>query len=184
MIVGEVRVFPDQRTIHGIDAGEWDAQLLGDRAEAPSGGLETHMLRGVLPIGHLRKYLPKVLRETQAKSGSYFTDALAQRGFPASDLQRGKRMGRVVRDDRWYAELAARYVVMSRRKPASPIPVLANSLHLATSTVSDALGEARRRGLLTPPPPGRPGGQLTDKALAILTSQSDAAKKGKGKGKR
>jgi hypothetical protein len=69
----------------------------------------------------------------------------------------------------YYAELAAAYVELIGEGVEHPVTVLAKRLEYDSKTISNALLEARRRGLLTRPPmPGRAGGELTPKALALL----------------
>ncbi|HWT78643.1 MAG TPA: hypothetical protein VN648_07550 [Candidatus Methylomirabilis sp.] len=80
---------------------------------------------------------------------------------------RVRRPGRRGRDDLFYAGWAAKYLDSVATGPA-PLARLADKEHLNESTIRGILQEARRRGLLTEPPPGRAGGQLTDKALALL----------------
>jgi hypothetical protein len=78
-----------------------------------------------------------------------------------------RRPGRGGRKDRYYAEWSARYLNACRENER-PIPLLAHRYHLKESTIRGFLGEARRRGLLTPAPTGKAGGQLTDKAKREL----------------
>jgi hypothetical protein len=79
------------------------------------------------------------------------------------------RTGRVGRNDKFYAEIAARYVEEVATGNA-PLKRLAEREHFDESTVRAFLNKARRRGLLTAAPPGRAGGRLTPKALALLES--------------
>ena len=78
------------------------------------------------------------------------------------------RSARVVRDDVAYAALAARYVQLVARGSHKPVDDLAEELDLSPVTVSLRLREARHRDLLTAAETGRPGGELTDHAIAAL----------------
>jgi len=79
-----------------------------------------------------------------------------------------KRPGRRGRPDLYYAEFAAAYV--NALSSPAPIVTLAKQQNLSVSTVRNTIHEARRRGLLTRPPPGRPGGELTEKAQNLIKS--------------
>ena len=66
-------------------------------------------------------------------------------------------------------EYAAEYAGLVADGVVHPVAVLAERRNYSRQTVSNALHEARRRGLLTEPPGrGRAGGQLTAKALEML----------------
>jgi hypothetical protein len=70
--------------------------------------------------------------------------------------------------DRWYAELAAEYVDACRAGlPANR--TVAERRGLSVHTVRNYVNEARRvKKLLTATPEGKQGGDLTEKALALL----------------
>jgi len=74
--------------------------------------------------------------------------------------------------ERYLAETSARYLVLCGES-GSPTKALAEELHLSTATVRDQLGDARRRKLLVAAAPGRPGGTLTPKALALLSADEE-----------
>lgn len=71
------------------------------------------------------------------------------------------------------AVLAARYVVLCGES-GTPTKALAEEIHVPAATVRDHLGHARAKGLLTRPGPGRAGGELTSKAIALLTKDQEA----------
>ena len=84
----------------------------------------------------------------------------------AEGIHQSKRPGRRGRPDVELARLAARYVELLATGPG--VPRLAKERLFTEAYVRALLGRARTRGLLTKAPPGRPGGALTDKALALL----------------
>jgi hypothetical protein len=93
------------------------------------------------------------------------------------------RPGRRGRDDVEYAVWARRYVQALDEAPRSPIKHLIDSAPAKALTAGEIrwyVGEARNRGLLTAAPPGRAGGQLTDKA-SVLLAQLPSASKAEGK---
>jgi hypothetical protein len=82
-----------------------------------------------------------------------------------------KRPGRAGRDDHDYAELAREYVDAVKVTRGRPIPYLAKRLYLSESAVRNLVNLLRPKhhNMLTDPPiKGRAGGELTDKANAIL----------------
>lgn len=83
-----------------------------------------------------------------------------------------RRPGRGGRDPLFYAEWAARYLNACRKSEA-PVAHLAEEHSFSEASIRGFLGEARRRGLLTPAPAGKAGGQLTDKAIALLADEDD-----------
>jgi hypothetical protein len=89
-----------------------------------------------------------------------------------------RKPGRHGRGDAFYAALAARYVALHRRGVREPVKALTRELAAeqpdefawapGVESVRQLLNEARKRGFLTPPPPGRAGGELTPKAYQVL----------------
>ncbi len=79
------------------------------------------------------------------------------------------RVGRAGRGDLFYAEWAAAYLRLVKSEEKTPAVRLAADECLSVSQVRTILGEARRRGLLTPAPRGRAGGSLTDLGKSILS---------------
>jgi hypothetical protein len=100
---------------------------------------------------------------------------------PAAAELLGERWGAVVapkpgrrgRPDLFYARVALDYVRALGVAPATPTrrmldDAAARGEHMTVNEVRARLRRARRRGLLTDAPPGRPGGELTDRALTLL----------------
>lgn len=83
------------------------------------------------------------------------------------------RPGRRRREDLFYARVALDYVSAMEAAPRSPVRWLAASAQEAGAHVTDdeiraRVRRARERKLLTPAPPGLPGGELTEKARTVL----------------
>jgi hypothetical protein len=85
------------------------------------------------------------------------------------EFRKHPRPGRVGRPDVFYASLAAQYVELLKAS-ATPTKALAELHSYSESSMRDYLHQARERGLLTKAPPGRSGGELTDKAKEILNA--------------
>jgi hypothetical protein len=83
------------------------------------------------------------------------------------------RQGRTPHGLDMYAKTAFFYVDELRKNPTSPLQTLATKLDIDRITLARRIDKARQLGLLTRPlrvgnSPGKPGGSLTPKALAIL----------------
>jgi hypothetical protein len=85
-----------------------------------------------------------------------------------TEFARNPRPGRRGRPDIFYAVLAAQYVELLDGRSA-PTAALAELRNLSASQTRDLLHQARGRGLLTSPPRGRSGGELTEKAKKLLS---------------
>lgn len=124
----------------------------------PPGGLSYRLLRR-LRIGALeaaaRRQMMEAPKVVAALPKTWAVDA-------------ARRPGSRGRDDVHYAEVAAAYVAAFKAGSDRPVVDVAESLYVAPKTVSNKLFRARERGLLTSPPRGRAGGELTDKAKALL----------------
>jgi hypothetical protein len=128
------------------------------RRWAPIAGLETDVLRSVR-LGELqRKVWAKVHTDEMMKT-------LGRRDHGTSS-GRTPRRPRGGHNDLYYARWARRYV-MACKNP-SPVQRLAKRHNLSVSQIRNILYEARQRELLTDSPKGKAGGDLTEKAIAIL----------------
>lgn len=80
------------------------------------------------------------------------------------------RPGRRGRSDLYYALTAQEYVLSLTAEPDTPIRHMTNEAggHVTADELRARLRRARERGLLTSAPPGRPGGELTEKAERLL----------------
>jgi hypothetical protein len=162
-VVAEVRVFPDENAPR--PQGRWSAERLGDQAPVPVGGVPARVLRQLRVREHLSLYDEIVQRYHPSQS---FRVSLLEHGFTRVMKEAGHRR----RSDLFYAEIASAYVRLTADR--APIRRLREELeregglYFAEATVRDFVNRARRRGLLTPSPPGRPGGELTPKAQVLL----------------
>jgi hypothetical protein len=129
----------------------------------PPGGLTARTLRSVRfseVLEHARSTLAEIADSTGLAGDS---------GLSRETLDAPRRPGRRGRPDLFYAEYAAEYVAAVRRGSRRPVPDIAATHNETPAYVRDVLHAARTRGLLThPPAKGRPGGVLTEKALAVL----------------
>lgn len=76
--------------------------------------------------------------------------------------------------EQYLAMLAATYKVMADTGAPAPVPWLARLIERRPETVKDHLKKARRDGYLSTLA-GKAGGELTDKAQAVLASMAEAA---------
>lgn len=180
-VVAEVRVFPapQERRIngHNLVAGEWEAEVGGARAPAPAGGLSARVLRRVALQDALRLTMEKIaeIREHVGEEeadqflAGWGVDKLAGWGLDKLATEASRRPGPAGRSDRFYAEVANAYVQIAAQP--HPVETLAGSMGRPTSHVRQLLNTARERGLLSAAPRGRAGGELTEKALAVLRDE-------------
>lgn len=155
-------------------------QVVGVAFGASAGGSSRSPVSGRavrrIPLGELEKSARESVRwelATRVHSdhpvvmASVGDDGMALR----ESLSSNARPGRRGRDDLAYASLAAEYVKRLRSDRA--VADLAEAEGYSVSRVRNMLHEARRRGLLTRPPAGKSGGQLTPKASALLSKQEE-----------
>jgi hypothetical protein len=134
--------------------------------EVPVGGLTARQLRRAT-LGDLTRLASQSLVAKLMTAIAPDTTA-----NPAEDDQVHPHPGRAGRDDHFYAVWAARYAEQAAYT-ASPIAELAELHDRPPARLRDYIAQARRRGLLTETTPGRSGGQLTDKAIALLGLPED-----------
>jgi hypothetical protein len=128
--------------------------------DVPAGGLTARQLR--------RATLGDLIRGVSARLAGRLLMAWAPEAtVTADDDEAHPRPGRAGRDDHFYAVWAARYAERAAYTPR-PIADLADEHDRPPTRLREYVAEARRRGLLTATRPGRSGGQLTDKARALL----------------
>lgn len=179
-VVAEVRVFPAEKGRR--KGGCWSVEDLGHEAPVPPGGVPSALLRDVKIDQHLKEYWPKIIRQIRRQYGDdavFGSGGMASRhGFTQVAEEVRRRTGRRGHDDLFYARFASGYIDQLARRSSTPTRDLAESLHYSQSYVRDVISRARKRGLLTQSPRGRPGGQLTEKALQVLEQAGDVKKKG------
>jgi hypothetical protein len=128
-------------------------------SDVPPGGVTAGVLRAL----HVRDL--HLAARAAAVQHRRFGDAPGLDSWTAA-----RRPGRAGRADAFYAAAAAEYIELLDTSPA-PVRELADRHHLSASQIRGILHGARRRGLLTEAPAGRPGGTLTAKARRILGEQ-------------
>jgi hypothetical protein len=157
--------------------GQWEVQL---GFVALDGGLYCHSVRvrpygllsmkstGELPAaGITSRVLSSIKLEEIFRSlriAERALDASAPETEPRPEQAR-PRSGRPPLEDKHYRKIALMYLNAMRAKPGRPIPWMAEKLRHEPSTVRGWVGEARRRGFLTPGTRGKagamPGPKLT-----------------------
>jgi hypothetical protein len=109
---------------------------------------------------------------------------LAQQGLPTKIAELPwrewasidpSRPGRPGRSDIEYAQMAEMYVRIWDSGVPNTTEHLAEQVSLSPTQVRNILGQARKRGLLTPAPRGKAGGELTDLAIEMLKEHAAAA---------
>ena len=131
----------------------------------PDAGLSTSLFRKVALDRLVRVGLTKV------------PSALKSRPWNEWLSTDRSRVGRMGRDDLYYAQWAASYVNLIDQGEPHPAIRLADDECLSASQVRSILGEARKRGLLSKAPKGRAGGYLTTLADSILSQTQDSEEK-------
>ncbi len=192
--LAEVRIYPTPP--HPRRPGLWAAtEAVGSM---PSGGIAVRLLRGALTEDLVRAAHAAVVRHVRNTPPSRLPLAYSDKDWPwlkglslptgRTRIERTKegnlvRPGRARRPDQDYAVWAQRYVKALNEGSRSPVAELADRFGMKATQVRDLLREARRRELLTSltvdaarddlgrrRPPGLAGGQLTEKAIALLES--------------
>jgi hypothetical protein len=158
-IVGEVRVYPAEK---GAQAGRWSAEHLGEAATSPKGGVTGRLLQRVR-IDDARETFDD-MRRRRLLLGTPALPDLARIRHDATH-----NPGRGGHPDAFYAAVAAAYLAKLHAGATTPTDALADDLNLRPQRLRDLLRAARTRGLLTQPPRGRAGGELTPAGQAALT---------------
>lgn len=104
--------------------------------------------------------LERSTRNLIARRGPGIWNGLVE---PGSSYKSGPQRGEVK-----LAAIAQRYVEL-HASTKNPKAALAKEKHAAVNTVNSWLYKARDKGLLTSAGQGRPGGQLTEKAIRLLS---------------
>lgn len=132
----------------------------------PHGGVTTRLLRRI-QLGVLLSWVKADVAAIGESLAQFPRDGMLGSMLSATQ-DFTSRPGRAGRDDYDYAVMADRYVALLNSGHLNAAAALAGQLHLSPSQVRNVLYEARRRDLLTKSPPGKAGGQLTDKARRLL----------------
>lgn len=183
-VVAELRVLPRTDTPgvlahHDKHADRWISITRGETPEqsTPKGGLTTRALRDV-QLGH-------AVQLAYTQLGRWFDrdrrhpGSVMPTSFTATAVDTPRRPGRKGREDSFYVVAAAAYVDALEQGNRKPVVTAAQTLSetwggtYEPTYVRDLLHVARERGLLTRPPRGRAGGQLTDRARALLQREDN-----------
>lgn len=171
LVVAELRIFPLEPALASRPAGMWSAELLGDAAPAPSGGLSVKTVRRVR-LGDYRRYTTRILGQLQDKYRSAPAREALGRAFgpvmTTQPLARPRRERPGARPDTFYAGLARQYERATARGSRQPVVDLAKRHGVKPSQMRDMIREARERGLLSFFAHGRPGGVVTDRGREVL----------------
>ncbi len=125
--------------------------------DTPDGGITARMVR-LLKVGDF---------QAQARARLAFSSAP---GWDDAEKRRGPRR----RQDRYYAELAQRYVhKVEQEGSVDPAIALAAEDFVSVAAMRNRLGTARNRGFLTRPGRGRIGGYLTPAGRQVLDETED-----------
>jgi hypothetical protein len=171
-VVAELRLYP-ARTLDVRNFAEYDAAWDEALTSLPRGGLRATTLRSI------RLY--RLVERAQQLSAHLEQIAGGQPTRPPLPTDLKQRPGRSPDPDCRYAEIAHRYSELCAAGERHPIATLARQYVGRRGSggpppaphhferVRWQLKEARRRGLLIPPPaPGRAGGVLTQKGADVL----------------
>lgn len=193
-VVAQLRILPRPhgRTSWGLITAVMDDEVHPERAsddatsievpgemlpaDPPEGGLTSRALRNV-HLGQALEMAYEVLGGWLGNEKDGVVTSLSSAGFTADAARIRRRPGRKGRGDRYYATVAAAYVDALRQRSRQPVVDAARTLTEATggtykaSYVRDLLHVARTRGLLTRPPKGRAGGELTEKGRTALREE-------------
>jgi hypothetical protein len=166
-VVAELRVFPGPSPFLGCPTTD---------AQTPRGGLTRRGLRDRVAIDEALELVPEILEHISAHAeGLRLADLpadMAAAGIDPHDAGRGK-------PELWFAQLAQDYVEARRRshRPIEDLRRLPRYRRYSVPSIRDYVHRARSKGLLSRGPgAGRAGGQLTDKARALLTAEVSRAK--------
>lgn len=184
-VIAELRILPRTDTPgvlgpHDPHADDWLTATLGGTPEVapPEDGLTTRALRRV-HLGHALELAYEQLDQWIDRERRQPDWQRPVPAFTDDAISAPRRPGRKGRDDRFYATVASAYVDALERGSRKPVVDAAQSLGDKTggsyepTYIRDLLHEARRRELLTRPPKGRAGGQLTEKAFMALRDEGE-----------
>jgi hypothetical protein len=174
-VIAEIRLFPresketrrqaEQAAGHKLRAAQWTAELLGEDAEVPQGGIPARLLRRL----RVKVVIGMVLASAQRPHSrllrlDYAKQLLTQNGGTRQPRQRLVQL----------AALAAMYVELLDAGEQRPNRIIADRLSLTPEQVRDRIHEARRAELLTDAPGrGRAGGALTERGRQLLAQAQD-----------
>lgn len=167
---------------HREDLGDWEAVLWwppasgggpaeiairarpGADPEVVARGITTGTLRSI-PVTRITEEMHRRVRKVKDDAGPSLED-MARRIRDAVELE--PRPGRKGRPDAFFADVAAMYAWYVELHYPNPVRMLAEACGLTWKAAARWVRLARVKGFLTAAAGGRPGGELTDKARALL----------------
>jgi hypothetical protein len=183
-LVAEVRLFPEDRP-ESRGGGQWSEEVSAVPSEGVP-GRALHALRLKTPLERFPRFLRSIKRDP-----AFAKQLLRGHGIPLRSEMRRRRPGRRGRTDSYYLPWAVAYVerlAVGSRRPVKDLTespprairgYVSDGGVTSEATVRDYIHQARKRGLLSSSPSGRPGGELTPKAEQMLKRAV-----GKGRGRR
>jgi hypothetical protein len=162
--VAELRVFPDHPR---RSAGRWAPELpmVDTSKHVPRRGLTSRQLRDIKVPGAVL-FTQRLMKEFMKGWGELGADAASELFEPYQLTDEQPKRGRPPLSD---LELARAARIYERAlKSRKPIDRVREELSVSEDTARKRVGMARKRGLLTEAPSGRPGGRLTPKAKELL----------------
>lgn len=145
--------------------GRWDESQRSLNGVIP-GGVTSDRLREV-PLGRIKDRVSFWISELTHKLPEPDRDTLAALDRPIT------RPGRSGRDDHFYAVWAQRYVKALGESSSPHVYLAENHKNYTATQIRDLVFKARDRGLLSGGGRGKRGGQLTPKALEVLSSKEE-----------
>ena len=178
-VVGELRIFPSE-TSRPVCGGRWSAEILGDMAKVPPGGLTARLLRKVRIGGHVQHFTKSL------KDSIFGWERIkwqrwppVRAGFVPPVDRNIRRLGRKGKPDLFYAKIAKVYVSWLQSGSRKPVEKIAEARNLDSKRVRAMIHQARKRNLLTLGRQGRPGGSLTDRCREVLGKSPNSKKSAK-----
>jgi hypothetical protein len=151
--------------------------------DLPKGGITTDLWRTVR-LSEPRSLWPRAIEKLAQQHGEEVATMMLERVGMSPAARERYRPGRGGHRDLYYARIARDYVRLCNRGIRTPTKGLAQRRPFkgqpnAEQAARDAIHAARERGLLTPSPPGRAGGHLTDEAIHLLEQDQRTKRRGK-----
>ena len=156
-VVAEVRIVPPA-------ALALDDEVLPDRV--PPGGLPMKQLRKL--TAHAIASAAREVFEQERADPEWRATIDHWWGYLGQPVAQ-RRPGRNPKPDEYYATWVAEYVAEGGVRDATA-RVAARHPGYTADDVRQLLNKARKRGLLTAAPPGRAGGEMTEKCRALLAA--------------
>jgi hypothetical protein len=165
--LAELKVYPGPAP--GANDLDW-SQTPEALVELPEGGITARLLRRVR-VGEVIERAHQLVKSGEGLSSRTDLDSLVPKQLQELVRRAPARPGRAGREDYYYAVWAARYVSKVATGSKHPNIDVAKEFEVTPEKVRDHVYESRRRELLTKTIWGRPGGELTGKARAILLQE-------------